>query len=201
MIIPWSIPPLCVIQARLGSTRLPNKMLLDFGGETLIARAVRLAIGAFGRDHVVVAVPEADSLSPLGDELRRLQVHYVACHPDPADVLGRVYHTVHRFRWHPQAVIVRWTPDDPFKDPEKCRRTAHGERFPVEIGCEAFTLAMLERAQHTTAPEDRTPREHLGNHRGLFPAEPLSCPVGEGWTIDTESDYQAALRRLSVEER
>src|SRR5690242_10612729 len=42
-----NIPPLCIIQARLDSTRLERKMLLTLNGETLIARAWRIACEAF----------------------------------------------------------------------------------------------------------------------------------------------------------
>lgn len=191
------IPPLCIIQARYGSTRLPGKMLEWLGGETLIARAVRLAREAFDPEHVVVAIPFADRDSPLGVELDRADAQVFAWDGDEADVLGRFHHCAGRYRWHPQSVIVRWTPDDPFKDPALCARTAWGERFPVELGGEAFTLATLSRAFHTTSPEDLVPREHLGNHRTLFPFPPLPCPPGAGWTVDTAEDLAAARERIT----
>lgn len=191
------IPPICIIQARLKSTRLENKMLLKLGGETLIARAVRLARMAFGALHVIVAIPKSDEDGPLGAELRCIGANVFAWDGDEANVLGRFHAAATRYRWHPQSVIVRWTPDDPFKDSEACRQTAEGMRFPVEIGCEAFTLAALDRAFHTTHADDLVPREHLGNHRGIFPFDPIPCPPGI-WTVDTQEDYEAAQRRFAV---
>lgn len=188
--------PLCVIQARSRSTRLPGKMLLPLGGETLIARAHRLAVEAFGGSHVVVATPESDEHGPLADELERIRATVFNWSGPEHDVLSRLYHCAHRYRWHPQSVIVRWTPDDPFKVPDLCCRTAEGERHPVELGCEAFTLGQLARAFHTTHLDDPT-REHIGNHRGLFPAPPLPCPEG-CWTIDTPEDYEQAQQRTGL---
>lgn len=188
-------PPLCIIQARYHSTRLPGKMLIPLGNETLIARAVRLARMAFG-GNVVVAIPKSDEDGPLGNELRKSVAKIFAWDGDEANVLGRFHACATRYRWHPQSVIVRWTPDDPFKDPRACGYVAQGERCAVEIGCEAFTLATLDRAFHTTHADDVVPREHLGNHRTLFPFNPIPCPPGI-WTVDTPEDYQMALARYA----
>ncbi len=186
------IGPLCIIQARLNSTRLPHKMLLTLGGETLIARAYRLACEAFGEANVVIACPGDD-----GDAFRAAvpDAQVFAWAGDENDVLGRFYHCAGRYRWNPQSVIVRWTPDDPFKDRWKCQAVAEGARFAVEESCEAFTMATLARAQHTTAEDDPV-REHLGNHRTLMPFAPPPCPAGDGWTVDTEADLLAAQARL-----
>lgn len=193
------VPPLCIIQARLASTRLPNKMLLPFGGETLIARGYRIACEAFGRDNVVVAIPFADSISPLADELDSLDARMIAWNGDDADVLGRFHHVAHRFRWHPDSVIVRYTPDDSFKTVDGLRRVAAGERLPVEIGGEAFTLAQLDEALYLIPPMSDSSarwREHITH--ALFEVAPPSCPPG-CWTIDTAEDYEAALARLEAE--
>lgn len=185
-------PPLCIIQARYGATRLPGKMCLDLGGETLIARAVRIARQAFGVEHVVVACPASDRESALGTELARLNVRTYWHDGDPRDLLGRFHECAHLYRWHAQAVIVRYTPDDPFKTVEALRRVASGERLPVELGGEAFTLNTLGRAQALTAPDDWGAREHLTNNLVLFPTDPPPCPPGEGWTVDDMADLDAA---------
>lgn len=181
------IGPLCIIQARMNSTRLPGKMLRELGGETLIARAYRLACDAFHEANVVIACPGAD-----GDAFRAAVpgAQVFAWAGDENDVLARFYHCAGRYRWNPQSVIVRWTPDDPFKVPAWCRAVAEGARYPVEQSVEAFTMATLARAQHTTALDDPV-REHLGNHRQLTPFAPPPCPDGT-WTIDTEEDLLAA---------
>ena len=196
-----NIPPLCIVQARYKSTRLPHKMLLLLAGETLIARAVRIASEAFGRGNVVVAIPNGDVGTPLWDELVRLNVAVFDWDGDEADVLGRFYHCAHLYRWHPNTTIIRYTPDDPFKDVDSLRRVAGGERLPVEQGGEAFTLAELDmsmtdpRTVLWDPPEPPSPmgrREHLTY--ALFSTLPPKSPVGQVWTIDTPEDYAAAQK-------
>jgi len=186
-----NIAPLCIIQARLNSTRLPRKMLLDLHGETLIARAVRLAGEVFYPQHVIVAIPIADADGALAGELERLDANVYAHDGPDWDVLARYWHCATRYRWHPDAIIHRWTPDDPFKDAQHVRKVIQGQRCPVEQGGEAFTLQMLTRAHQRTSPDDQAMREHIGNHPMLFPAPAPPAPPG-CFTIDTEADYQAA---------
>lgn len=184
-------PPLCIIQARLHSTRLPRKMLLELDGETLIARAIRLANEVFYAQHVIVAIPIADADSELAEELNRLNANTFTYDGPEWDVLERYWKCATAHRWHPDAIIHRWTPDDPFKTPLHVWKVLNGERCPVELGGEAFTLQMLTRAHQRTSPDDEAMREHLGTHPMLFPAPAPPAPAG-CWTIDTEGDYQAA---------
>ena len=202
-----TIPDLCIIQARLHSTRLPQKMLLTLGGETLIARAWSFAVAAFGKDNCVVAIPAGDVGSALGEEVWKIGASWDAYDGDEQDVLGRFAACAHARRWHQDSVIFRYTPDDAFKDIDAMRRVANGERLPVELGGEAFTLAMLDEA-HAREPEFITPehptlgsgrirnpkREHISD--ALFPFR-LPPMEGEGWTIDTEADYEAAKQRMA----
>ena len=183
-------PVLCIIQARYHSTRLPAKMLCVLGGETLIGRAWRIARAAF--PHCVVALPAPDLDGPLGVELRRIGAAVFPWDGPESDVLGRLWHCAHSYRWHPASVILRYTPDDPFKDKVALQHVAAGDRLPVEHGGEAFTLAMLDHA-HTTYGMKHEAREHIT--RALFPTAPPSPGPGI-WTIDTADDLTAAQHSL-----
>lgn len=185
-------PPLCIIQARLDSTRLPRKMLLKLGNDTLIARAWRIACVTFGEDHCVVAIPGRDTHSDLGKELRRIGARTFSANCADDDVLSRFHACAHTYRWQLDSVIVRYTPDDPFKSPEAMKRVVDGERLPVELGCEAFYLYELDDAHEGGRQE----REHLT--RALFQYDPPPCPPG-AWTVDTPTDYEAAKARVERE--
>lgn len=188
-----TVGPLCIIQARLNSTRLPGKMLLTLGDETLIARAWRVACEAFRPSNCVVMIPQGDVNGPLHEELRRIKARVfpsIAC--DHADVLGGFYACAHTYRWHPDSVIVRYTPDDCFKTPYALRAVAEGRRLPVEEGGEAFTLAMLDHAQ--TNVTDLFKREHITD--ALFPFR-LPSPA-HGMTIDTLEQYEDAKLKLGT---
>ena len=184
------INPLAILQARMGSTRLPGKMLLPLNGHPLIYWAWRRSVEAFGGENVVVAIPDSTENEPLAAFCERIGASLFQWDGPEADVLGRFYWCANAYRWHMDSVICRITPDDPWKSPELMRRVASGERHPVERSCEAFTLGWLNLAhEHVTDPADR---EHLTNV--LSPMPPPKTPEGL-WSIDTEADYQEAKKR------
>ncbi len=187
-------PVLCIIQARYASTRLPAKMLLKLGDETLIQRAWRLAGEAFGAENCVVAIPVGQPLE-FRQHLEDIGARVHQSMAAESDVLLRFYHTAHAYRWHPDTVLHRWTPDDAFKSSEACRRVVAGERLPVELGGEAFTLAMLDEAHWR---KDRpSQREHITH--ALFNTAAPPPPNCDVWTVDTESDYERAVARYERE--
>jgi len=47
-----------IIPARMGSTRLPNKPLLDIGGVPMVIRVANICIDAVGREKVFVSTPD-----------------------------------------------------------------------------------------------------------------------------------------------
>lgn len=197
-----AIPVLCIIQARWQSTRLPGKMCLPFGTETLIARAWRIANECPQALHEwvsVVAIPKTDEASPLGEELRRIGAKIFLWDGPEWDVLGRFYHCAHTYRWHPETIIVRYTPDDPFKTSGALRAVASGFRMSVEHGGEAFTLAQLDEANERgdVARRNSVRVEWLEHITDALFLSRFPSPDGDGWTVDDEPSYQAALGRLA----
>lgn len=194
------IDPLCIIQARYHSTRLPGKMLFTLddpvhGTETLIARGWRLACEAFGREQVVIAMPKSDILGPLWDEIQRIGAQsFFPDHAREADVLGRFYECANFAG--ATGTIVRWTPDDPMRDPGMCQLVANGQRYPVELGGEAFSFKQLCEAQACTPPLSNW-REHIGHNPWLFPDGYPERYAVPGYTIDTQADLDAAREILA----
>jgi spore coat polysaccharide biosynthesis protein SpsF len=197
-------PPLAIIQARMGSKRLPGKVLLPIAGRTLIHRVWATTVEAFGYDHTVVAYPDTPENEPLRTELARICAIRFAWNGPENDVLGRFHACAHTYRWHPDSVIVRVTADDPFKDVLSMRRVAAGERLPVELGGEAFTLAMLDAAIDATDAERygcfpgdmySRKREHITYI--MFPTPPPPPPPGV-WSIDTSEDYAAVCSAMDA---
>ena len=80
---------LAVIQARMGSSRLPGKVLMDLGGASVLARVV----GRLGRSQeitqIVVATTGAPADEAIVRECERLQVACFRGSED--DVLDRYY--------------------------------------------------------------------------------------------------------------
>lgn len=210
------LAPLAIVQARIGSQRLPRKMLLRVAGKPLIWFAWNAAVRAFGRENVVIAMPATPENDELETEVLSMDAGVLTFRWDGPewDVLGRFWHCAHVYRWHPDSVIVRVTPDDPFKDPGTMCWVAMGERHPVEFGGEAFTLRMLDNAQETEPThfevddddctdgldpvsavkwEPNEAREHIT--MALFETDAPYAPEGI-WTVDTRADYEAVRHVL-----
>src|SRR5262245_24505111 len=103
---------LAVIQARLGSTRLPGKALLPIAGRPMLAHVIARTLAVPGVDATVLATtvsPEDDALAAVATALG---VPVVRGSVD--DVLDRFHSAL---RVHPADAVVRVTADCPLLDP------------------------------------------------------------------------------------
>jgi spore coat polysaccharide biosynthesis protein SpsF (cytidylyltransferase family) len=101
-----------IIQARVGSSRLPRKVLEDLGGKTTLERIIERAKRIKGVDEVVIAIPSGDAnavLRPVG-ERAGVRLHAGS----ELDVLDRFIAAAEAT--HADA-IVRLTADCPVLDP------------------------------------------------------------------------------------
>lgn len=158
-----------VVQARLGSTRLPGKVLLDIGGRPMLEHVLRRAALARSSAVTVLATtvhPSDDVVAELGS---RLGVAIVRGPEE--DVLERYRLAVDRYGLD---VVVRVTADCPLIDPDLIDRAIElmvadrsvdyvsntiERTFPRGYDVEALRAAALLAA----AAEARRPfeREHV----------------------------------------
>jgi spore coat polysaccharide biosynthesis protein SpsF len=205
-----------IIQARMGSTRLPGKVLLDIGGETMLSRVVQRCRQATSLDAVIVATASGPADEPIVFECARLGVE--AFRGSEADVLDRFYRAAQR--WGAQGV-VRITADCPLIDPGVIDRVVRAfgraqpdyasnvlkRSYPRGLDTEVMTLSALQRAwSEASEPYQRahvTP--YFYQRPGLLR---LLSVVGEPdrsqyrWTVDTTDDLtfvRAVYRRLGNE--
>lgn len=101
-----------VIQARVGSTRLPGKALADLGGRPVLEWVVRAARAAGQVDEVIVATSTLADDDMVADLAGSLGVAVVRGSED--DVLSRF---VAALDAHPADALVRLTADCPLLDP------------------------------------------------------------------------------------
>lgn len=193
-----------VIQARLGSTRLPGKALADLAGRPMLAHVAERAAAIPGIADVVLAT----TVSPSDDQLEIFaRAAGLRCvRGSEEDVLDRFCLAARRTR---AEAVVRVTADCPLLDPVVSGQVlanyvalrpdvdfvsnVHPPTYPDGLDTEVFSVEALERA----AREARLPseREHvtpyLWNTPGSFRianveyAEDLS---GHRWTVDTQAD-------------
>ncbi|MHB1218286.1 MAG: aminotransferase class III-fold pyridoxal phosphate-dependent enzyme [Alphaproteobacteria bacterium] len=201
-----------IIQARMGSTRLPGKVLMDLGGLPVLAWAARAARQTTGVDEVMVATSVASADDAVADWCKTAGI---ACHRGPEDDVLRRY--VEAAAAASADVVVRLTADSPLLDPaiiaqllylralEQADYSSNVDppRWPDGLDCEAFTATALraanELARRTVEREHVTP--FLRHNRRRFAAAVLTCPIPglwrERWTLDTAEDL-AFLRAVAA---
>lgn len=102
-----------IIQARMGSTRLPGKVLQPIGARTMLARVCRRATRARLIHDAIVATSTCVQDDPVEEECRRLGL---ACfRGSEEDVLDRYQQAAAR---RGAGMVVRVTADCPLIDPE-----------------------------------------------------------------------------------
>lgn len=101
-----------VMQARVGSSRLPGKVMLDLGGRTVLEWGVRACLAAGSIDDVIVATTTDARDDGLAALAAQSGAHVVRGSED--DVLSRY---VQALTEHPADAVVRVTSDCPLMDP------------------------------------------------------------------------------------
>lgn len=192
-----------IVQARLGSSRLPGKVLKPLARGTVLEEVLRRCRAIPGADLVVCAVPEDGKDDPVVAEALRCGA--IVTRGSETDVLDRYLQASKAVG---ADVVMRVTSDCPLIDPEVCGavldlRAAEGAdyacnnmppSFPHGLDCEAFTRDALELAwRQAIAPEDR---EHVTPWLRRAPEIRRAVLAGPGgnfahlrWTLDFPEDY------------
>lgn len=104
---------LCIVQARLTSSRLPNKVLMKLGnsGKTVLEHVNERLSQSNLIDHIVFAIPDTALNDPLEAFLKQQNLSYFRGSED--DVLERFYQCA--LKYSPE-IIVRATCDNPCVD-------------------------------------------------------------------------------------
>lgn len=199
-----------IVQARMGSTRLPGKVMRPIGGKPMIDLLIARLQRASSIDHIVVATSSQPENRPLVDHLRQSGID--CFEGSETDVLERFHLAAKSAN---ADVVVRITGDCPLVDPALVdavvdRLESSGvdyasnvspPTYPDGLDVEAFTFAALERAATSaTSPHDRehvTPFLRNGNgfsSAGIANDEDLSSLR---WTVDELADFRVVERVFS----
>ena len=190
----------CIVQARMSSTRLPGKVLLPLAGREVLAHVLDRLDFCKTLDEVVVATSSDASDDVLAKWCRARGVRVFR--GSLQDVLDRYYQCAIE---HKATAVVRITADCPALDPalvDEVVRGFHaggydlfylGGEFPDGLDCQVFSFSALERAWREAAlPSER---EHVGpyiaNHPEFFHLGSLDRFKGlahHRWTLDEPRD-------------
>jgi glutamate-1-semialdehyde 2,1-aminomutase len=197
----------CIIQARMGSTRLPGKVMMPLGDENaaVLAWVHRACMAASRVDEVVVATSTEKTDNAIVQFCKRNEIECVRGPED--DVLARYVKVAKEFQ---ADAYLRVTADEPFIDPYAISLVAHrmrltGAHYVSNIhprtwpdGCdvEAFTHEILTMAhENTTRPIDREcVTTWMVRNAHKFSSEAVINPLpgmqDERWVLDTKDDYE-----------
>lgn len=208
-----------IIQARMGSSRLPGKMMLSLGGTETITRVVERVLKANKVDETVVATTTGNADSLLAARAREAgaSVYRGSKH----NVLQRMFNAATEFD---ADLVVRIAGDCPAVSPtivdhaietiqntdvdyvsNKLKRT-----FPLGLDVEVFTIHSFEKVEErTTKPKEREHvtvyyREHpelfqLGNFTSdeLFEEQRYQNRTDIELVFDEAADYMLLDRIFS----
>lgn len=108
-----------VIPARLASTRLPNKPLLDIGGKPLVIRVLEAA----HRANAAFVIVAADD-QRIVDVVRAAGGDAMLTSPTHKSGTDRLAEAVQRRGLDEDTIVVNWQGDEPQLDPEVVRSVA-----------------------------------------------------------------------------
>jgi len=193
----------CIIQARRGSSRLPDKILKPIAGKTILEHVIERVLHIEGIDTVVCAtVANRDNETVLTVAESAGAASFAG---SEHDVLARYYKAATK---HKADIVIRITADCPLIDPYICTeavslvKTGKADYGAVSgawihgMDCEAFTFNWLEKAYtNATSQEDR---EHVTlwlkrqpNIKKGMVEPPITLPRNQNrWVVDYPEDYE-----------
>lgn len=207
-----------IVQARLGSTRLPGKVLKDLEGRTVLDRVVSRLRRVPLMNELIVATSDLPADDAIADECAHLQC--MVFRGSEGDVLDRYFRAAQSCE---ADIVVRITSDCPLIDPEITNASiakfleVHPDyasnslvrTYPRGLDTEVMTMQTIECAWR----EAREPhqRAHVTPYIYQNPDRfKLLSVTGEidysdhRWTLDTQEDLElirAIYRRLEPGDR
>lgn len=194
---------LAIVQARMGSIRLPGKVMRDVGGMPILELLLTRLVRSQSIDQVIVAT----TINSIDDCIEQLaqELGFETFRGSENDVLERLYTAAEIYGGD---IIVRITGDCPLVDPAIVDSivglykignvdyvsNTNPPTFPDGLDVEVFSFSALQRT-HLEA-DTRSQREHVTQYiresdtfsRLNFQAEHDHSELR--WTLDEEADFR-----------
>lgn len=200
-----------IIQARMGSTRLPGKILMPLGDQSVLGQVIIRAQAVPSVSQVVVATTTDAKDDAIAAECKKYGI--LCTRGSEEDVLSRYYEAAITAK---ADHIVRITSDCPLLDPEVTESVvqlhlATGadftcntllRKFPRGLDTEVFPMWALREAYEEATSKFH--REHvcpfIYQQEGRYRLEHFLYPDDYSeyrWTVDTPEDYELVSRIYS----
>jgi spore coat polysaccharide biosynthesis protein SpsF len=205
----------CIIQARMGSSRLPGKVLKEICGQPMLAWVTHRA----GKSHHVAKIVVATTINPGDDPIEQNcnKLGIDCFRGNEFDVLDRYYQAALIYK---ADVVVRLTADCPLIDPALIDESIeklifenadfaanrlpppYKRTYPIGLDVEVATFSALEIAW--IKAKKPFEREHvmpfLYDPQNNFKVVILDAEKNYGslrWTVDTQEDLEF-IRQLTA---
>jgi len=208
--------PIAIIQARVGSSRLPGKVLRPILGRPMLWYIVHRLRFVSELSDVIVATSDQPENDPIRQFCAAEQIPVLSGNEN--DVLDRFYQAALLYKGDP---LLRITGDCPFVDPKivsdllNLYRTVDadhaavatgagaihlaGGRFPDGLDAECIRFTALEKAwreAHET-PDREHVTPYIWRNKNIFRCEILKSKNDYSqlrWTVDNEEDFQLVTK-------
>jgi len=204
----------CIIQARVGSTRLPKKVLLSVNSsETVLSFGIQQIQQSNLIDKIVIATTDLCEDDEIDEYVKKLNVSLFR--GSSIDVLDRYYQCAKKFSF---SIIMRITSDCPLIDPMiideiisnfvnnknsfDYASNVHPQRtFPHGSDIEIFTFEALEtawkEAKKSSEREHVTPYLYNNKKFKLFNFVSKNDLSNFRWTVDYLEDLELVRQIIS----
>jgi spore coat polysaccharide biosynthesis protein SpsF (cytidylyltransferase family) len=195
-----------IVQARMGSTRLLGKVMIDICGKAVLFHIIDRLKACELLDEIVIATTVSDKDDVIFDAVSNYDKSIGLFRGPEENVLERYYLAAKKANTD---VIVRVTSDDPLLDPSviddlireflrnDCDYVSNSlnKTFPLGLDAEVFSFKTLERAYHDASrayeKEHVTPYiiENPDKFKLLNVANDIDLSHLR-WTMDTKEDFE-----------
>lgn len=195
-----------IIQARMGSSRLPGKVMRDFNGKTLLGQ-IAFRLKRKKNDAKVIIATSVLVQDDIIEEFCKKN-GLICYRGSEQNVLERYYECASKYKFDN---IVRMTADNPFPDIEELDNLIDFHisnkydfsecltQLPIGVGMEIFTYQCLEddmsnsSMPHHFEHVDEYVLENKYKYKyGIMPVPYAKCYPHVSLTVDTPEDYKKA---------
>jgi spore coat polysaccharide biosynthesis protein SpsF len=195
-----------VIQARMGSTRLPGKVMKKLEGKSVLAHVIERVKQSNLIDEIIIATTVLDRDNIIVEEAKNCDVKFYRGSEE--NVLSRYYHSA---KENNLDTVVRITSDCPLIDPfviDEIIKTYKGETYklvtnagpnlenrtyPRGLDVEVFSFSVLEEAFEKAKKEYQlehvTPYIYENNNDIYYYRNKIDYS-NYRWTLDEEDDLK-----------
>lgn len=193
-----------IVQARMGSTRLPEKTMKNILGKPMLAHLIERLKRAQLIDEIIIATTAEERDKPIMTLARQYGVKCFAGSEE--DVLDRYFQAATKYR---AEIIVRITSDCPLMDPKVVNKVIEtflsgtydyvsntiNTTYPDGLDVEVFSYQALKKAwSEAKKPSEREHvTSYIWNHPEIFRIVNVSHEKNFSymrWSVDTENDLK-----------